>query len=74
MFRLMAMIGVVTLVYFVVRWLRQPARKRLQSETRIMPFCPKCESNRNVVANSGGHPHYPTESYGWFCQHCEEGF
>ena len=74
MYRLLILISVLTLVVLAVRKYVRPASRPTSAETRIMPFCPKCESNRNVVTNSGIHPRYPSHSNPWFCQHCEEGF
>ena len=74
MYRLLALAGLIALVVFAVKRLAGPGRRATSAETRIMPFCPKCESNRNVVDNGGGHPRYPKDQNPWFCQHCEEGF
>ena len=72
--RLLALAVLIALVVFAVKRFTRSAQGTTSAETRIMPFCPKCESNRNVVDNRGGHPHYPKEQCPWFCQHCEEGF
>jgi hypothetical protein len=74
MYRLLALAGLIALVVFAVKRFTGSARRATSADASIMPFCTKCESNRNVVDNRGGHPHYPKDQYPWFCQHCEEAF
>ena len=44
-----------------------PRRPRLPPEPRPMPYCRKCESNRQVIER-------PNEGYRWYCQRCRERF
>ena len=37
-----------------------------------MPYCLKCESNRQVVINPGDY--FPPQQYPWYCQRCREFF
>ena len=43
-------------------------------EIRIMPYCLKCETNRNVVTNVGRPAGFPRDKYSWYCEGCLEGF
>ena len=42
-------------------------RPRLPSTPRPMPYCRKCESNRQVVER-------PDDGFRWYCQRCREAF
>lgn len=42
-------------------------RPGLPREPRPMPYCRKCESNRQVVER-------PYEGFRWYCQRCREAF
>jgi hypothetical protein len=59
------------MVFTGVRKFRQ-RRGRLQGPPAEleMPYCLKCETNRNVVVN---HGHELGEAR-WFCTGCREGF
>ena len=51
-----------------MRSLQQGSRNRPET---TMPYCQKCESNRNVVVNSG---QAEDQSLRWYCTRCREGF
>ena len=75
MIRIAIYLGIGLLIYYfmVIR------RRRLSSsggggEIRIMPYCPKCESNRHVMPNTGQNPSYPRDKVPWYCDGCLEGF
>lgn len=72
MARLIIFAMVVFAVYLLVRWFMKSMQQGGQRRPEvIMPYCQKCESNRNVVVNSG-----QTEDYNlrWWCTRCKEGF
>ena len=70
--RVLIITAVVFLGYLLVRMLlksmQQSGRRRPEV---IMPYCQKCESNRNVVVNSGQAEDYHLR---WWCTRCKEGF
>ena len=72
MLRLGILILVVLAVYLLVRMavrsMQQSGRNRPEV---IMPYCQKCESNRNVVVNSG---QAGDDRLRWWCTRCHEGF
>ena len=72
MLRLGILILVVLAVYLLarmfVRSMQQGGRRRPEV---IMPYCQKCESNRNVVVNAG---HVDDHNLRWYCTRCREGF
>ena len=49
---------------------RYKGRQQQRPEELEMPYCLKCESNRNVVVNSGE----AAKDNRWYCTHCREGF
>ena len=73
--RFAILIGIGLLIYYFV----SVRRRRLPSsggggEVRIMPYCPKCESNRQVMPNTGQDSFYPIGKIPWYCEGCQEGF
>ena len=65
---------ILAVVFFVIyrqftQGTRRPPRRAPELE---MPYCLKCESNRQVVANPGVD--FPREQYPWYCQRCREVF
>ena len=72
MLRLGILILVVLAVYLLarmfVRSMQQGGQRRPEV---IMPYCQKCESNRNVVVNAG---HVDDHNLRWYCTRCREGF
>lgn len=67
---LMLLAGLV--IYAFVRSIRRAMQGSKQGEPELdMPYCQKCESNRNVVVNAG---HSPDRDSRWYCTHCREGF
>ena len=70
--RYLIIAAVVFAVYWLVRMLvrsmQQGGRRRPEV---IMPYCQKCESNRNVVVNAG---HVDDHNLRWYCTRCREGF
>ena len=67
---ILILVGLVVylLVRMVVRSMQQGSRR--QPEV-TMPYCQKCESNRNVVVNSG---EAEDQAMRWYCTRCKEGF
>jgi transposase-like protein len=70
---LLLLVGVIVLAVYLVRRQVLQAQKG-RGQMLIMPYCPKCESNRHVAANSGTDPRYPQGRSSWYCQDCKEGF
>ena len=69
-FLLVSLVGVV--LYAFVRSIRRSMQKGRPGEPELsMPYCQKCESNRNVVVNAG---HSLDRDSRWYCTHCREGF
>jgi hypothetical protein len=59
------------LVFAGVRaFLRSRGRLQRRPPELEMPYCLRCESNRNVVVNSGE----AARDAHWFCTKCREGF
>ena len=59
-------------IYLLVRALMRTMRPGPGRHPEIsMPFCHKCESNRNVVVNSG---QAEDTDLRWYCTRCREGF
>ena len=74
LFRFVAVAVVVGLVIYFVRRMMQQSKSGGPGQLRAMPFCRRCESNRNVVVNAGRNPRYPQDRWSWYCQRCDEGF
>ncbi len=63
-------VPVIAMAVFAI--IRSVIRSMQQSNRDMtMPYCQKCESNRNVVVNAG---QTPDETERWYCTHCHEGF
>ena len=67
---------IIAAVVFAVWWVVRMVVRSMQQGGRrgpevIMPYCQKCESNRNVVVNSGQAEDYHLR---WWCTRCKEGF
>lgn len=70
--RYLIIAAVVFAVYWVVRYvIRSMQQGSRQGPEIIMPYCQKCESNRNVVFNSG---QAGDDRLRWWCTRCREGF
>ena len=72
MIRLVFGIILIGLAFLVLNRKRISGRRRSTLPELSMPFCPKCESNRRIIANSG-EVFLKTE-YPWFCLTCQEHF
>jgi len=69
----LAVVGIVVLLVIVIaRNMRIGPWKKSTSTERFVPFCLKCESNRQVIENSGLD--YPLDQFRWFCKRCQEAF
>ena len=67
---------IIAAVVFAVYWLVRMLVRQMQQGGRrqpevTMPYCQKCESNRNVVVNSGQAEDHHLR---WWCTRCREGF
>ncbi len=65
---LILVVGLVA--YSIYRSIKKSMQQVKQDELD-MPYCQKCESNRNVVVNAGQSPDVGSR---WYCTHCREGF
>lgn len=72
--RFALLIGIGLLIYYFVSVRKRRLDSEGSGEVRIMPYCPKCESNRHVIPNTGNNPSYPRDKVSWFCEGCQEGF
>ena len=72
MFRLALLAIVVFVAYLLVRaFMRSMQKSSGRQPETTMPYCQKCESNRNVVVNAG---HVENHNLRWYCTRCREGF
>lgn len=75
MFSLIRILIVPVIGMIVFAIIRSVIRSMQQSkqgyQDMVMPYCQKCESNRNVVVNAG---QTPDEDQRWYCTRCREGF
>lgn len=72
MLRLGILILVVLVVYLLVRmFVRSMQQSSRHGPEVTMPYCQKCESNRNVVVNAG---QAQDQGLRWWCTRCREGF
>ena len=72
MLRIGILILAVLIAYLLARmFLRSMQRRARRGPEPIMPYCQKCESNRNVVVNSGQAEDHALR---WWCTRCKEGF
>ncbi|SVC62620.1 uncharacterized protein METZ01_LOCUS315474 [marine metagenome] len=63
---------IAMVVFAIIRSVIRSMQQRNQgNRDMVMPYCQKCESNRNVVVNVG---QTPDEAERWYCTHCHEGF
>ena len=67
---------IIAAVVFAVYWVVRTVMRQMQQGPRrqpevTMPYCQKCESNRNVVVNSGQAEDHNLR---WWCTRCREGF
>ena len=63
---------VVFVIYLLVRAFMRSMQKGSRPHPEVtMPYCQKCESNRNVVVNAG---HVEDHNLRWYCTRCREGF
>ena len=72
MIRLVIGIALVILAFLVLKRKQISEWRRSTTPELSMPFCPKCESNRRIIANSGNL--FPKTEYPWFCLTCQEHF
>ncbi|MEE2656137.1 MAG: hypothetical protein VYB71_00920 [Chloroflexota bacterium] len=59
---------VLAIIRSVIRSMQQ---NNQANQDMTMPYCQKCESNRNVVVNAG---QTPDRAERWYCTRCHEGF
>ncbi len=72
MLRLGILILVALAVYLLVRMVMRSMQQGSRRGPEVtMPYCQKCESNRNVVVNAG---HVEDHNLRWYCTRCREGF
>ena len=72
MLRLGILILVALAVYLLVRMVMRSMQQGSRRQPEVtMPYCQKCESNRNVVVNAG---HVADHNLRWYCTRCREGF
>ena len=70
--RILAVTLIGLVVYAFIRSVMRSMRQNRQDALdTTMPYCQKCESNRNVVVNAGQST---DEAERWYCTHCHEGF
>ncbi len=63
---------IAMVVFAIIRSVIRSMQQRNQgNRDMVMPYCQKCESNRNVVVNVG---QTSDEAERWYCTHCHEGF
>lgn len=72
MLRLVIGIVLIVLAFLVLKRKQISGWKRSTPPELSMPFCPKCESNRRIIANSGDV--FLKSEYPWFCLTCQEHF
>ena len=69
--RLLGVLLLILATFAIFRYRRSSlGRLPRVSTERQMPYCLKCESNRQVVINAGEE--VPPEDYQWFCRKCRE--
>jgi len=70
--RILVVPVIATVIYMFIRSVMRSMKQSQQDSLNMaMPYCQKCESNRNVVVNAGQSP---DEKERWYCTHCREGF